>query len=171
MLNALSRTIRQTRQHHALEHATLHMLVRKLPGRRFSGYSDPSGFSIIGRCTTDELRSAAEEGLRRLQGGESRLAIHPNCGTLLVTTAVMVTLVALLASPFLRNKDIGTRFTNLLVLIVPTLILSRPVGYRFQGLTTLADVQDRQIARVYEMRVGFVTFHRVEFAMNSPMDS
>ena len=79
----------QTRRNHALEHATLQVLAEKIPQLKAAGYSDPKGFWLIGNIETMQVEEAVSQAAARLQGGERNLAIHPHCGTNLVTTGVM----------------------------------------------------------------------------------
>jgi hypothetical protein len=89
-------TINRIRRNHGLEHATIHVLSEG--HKRFSaqGNSDHRGFhlNIYGDVTEEEVAAAVAEAHRRLRAGERQLAVHPNCGTVLVTTAVLATLAA-----------------------------------------------------------------------------
>jgi hypothetical protein len=95
MLATLSALIRNTRQHHAIEHAALHLLSTRVSGRRMAGVSDPFGFTIVGAPDAEIVRRAVSDAMLRLQAGDRHLAIHPNCGTNLATTALLVTVAAL----------------------------------------------------------------------------
>ena len=161
-MNALlTETIRRTRQHHAIEHATIHILAARQPARRVSGISDPLGFTILGEMDEVELRRAVGDALLRLQAGEATLAIHPNCGTNLAVTGVLVTLAAMLANS--GRQTLLQRFTNSLLLVLPALILSRPLGYKLQRYTTLAEVADRWVQGIYPLTVGGRRAYRVLF--------
>mgnify|MGYP001321711127 CR=1 FL=1 len=74
------------RRNHALEHATVNVLEQRY-GRRLlaSGFAEADGFFINGVGPDPRVvLDAAQEALRRLQAGESELAIHPRCGTVIV---------------------------------------------------------------------------------------
>ena len=105
MLTTVKDAVRRTRQHHAIEHATLHLLAARLPGRRMAGYSDAGGFTIFGDVPFDQVRRAVSDALLHLQAGESSLAIHPNCGTNLAVTGIMATAAALAGPPFDRQRQ------------------------------------------------------------------
>lgn len=62
-----------------------------------SGRSDDHGFYLLGDAPTDAIEAAAKEALTRMRGGKAGLAVHPNCGTNLVTTGMMASFVACLA--------------------------------------------------------------------------
>jgi hypothetical protein len=166
MLTPVKDAVRRTRQHHAIEHATLHLLALRLPGRRMAGYSDAGGFTIFGDVPLDEVRRAVSDALLHLQAGESSLAIHPNCGTNLAVTGIMATAAALAGSRLTgRGKQIvpGERFAGALLLVVPALIAAQPVGLRLQKVTTLASVGDRWIKSIRPVEVAGVRAYRVSF--------
>lgn len=165
LMTLLRDLARRTRQHHAIEHATLHMLAARFPQQNFAGYSDPLGFTIYGDVDMEALRRAVGDALLRLQAGESGLAIHPNCGTNLATSTVLATLAALvgLAGP---RRGLLDRLTSGLMLVLLAQIVSKPLGLRLQGYTTLAAVGDRWVASIRPLHVGpggRVRAHRVLF--------
>ena len=100
MLGALAAVLQQTRQHHAIEHATIHLLAARFPRRVFAGMSDPWGFTLYGQLSGKDIEEAVGEAIQRLQDGEEELAFHPNCGTNLTATILLVT-----AAAFLGNID------------------------------------------------------------------
>jgi hypothetical protein len=161
MIAILADLVRRTRQHHAIEHATLHMLAGRFPQQRFSGLSDPLGFTIYGEVDEYDLRRGVGDALLRLQAGESALAIHPNCGTNLATAGVLATLVAMLMRG--GKRSVADRFTLTFLFMLPALVFARPLGYRLQSYTTLADVADRWVADVQPVTVGRVKAQRVLF--------
>jgi len=69
------------RRNHALEHATIVVMMEREPGRKLNGFSTDEGFFVQGVRSTQEVESAAREALRRLRGGGKRLGIPRNCGT------------------------------------------------------------------------------------------
>jgi hypothetical protein len=150
MLTSVKDAVRRTRQHHAIEHATLHLLASRIPGRRMAGYSDAGGFTIFGDLPLEQVRRAVSDALLHLQAGESSLAIHPNCGTNLAVTGIMATAAALAGRRLGGRKDAapGSGFAGALLLVVPALIAAQPVGLRLQHYTTLASVGDRWIKSV-----------------------
>jgi hypothetical protein len=153
--------VRRTRQHHAIEHATLHMLAERYPHRSFAGYSDPEGFMIVGKVESYALRRAVGDALLRLQAGEAHLAIHANCGTMLASTALLSTVAALLGG--VGQRGAWARFSSILMWILGALVLSKPIGLRLQHYTTLAQVADRWVAEIRPLSTGKVPIHRVIF--------
>ena len=77
------------RRNHALEHATIVVMMEREPGRKLSGFSTDEGFFVQGVRSIEEVESAAREALRRLRGGEKGLAIHRNCGTTIVAANLL----------------------------------------------------------------------------------
>lgn len=158
----LSALLRRTRQHHALEHATIHLLAASNPYVALAGLSDPLGFTLYGKVATEDVWRAVRQALLRLQAGEAALAIHPNCGTNLATSVVLVTGAALLgnARPQRRLSD---RIASTGLLVLAALFVARPLGMRLQRYTTLADVSDRWLVNVQQLSTGRGQTHRITF--------
>jgi len=162
MIATLNQLIQRTRQHHAIEHATIHLLSAQHPQQSFSGLSDPLGFTIYGNVNVEVLRQSVSNAMLRMQSGERSLAIHPNCGTNLATTGILVTLVAMMASSGKRGT-FSQKFPLVLLLVLGALVASAPLGFRLQAFTTSAEIHDRWLVDVQPVRVGRVTVHRVLF--------
>ena len=162
MLTTVKNAIRRTRQHHAIEHATLHVLAARFPHRRMAGYSDPGGFTIFGDLPLDSVRRGVSDALLQLQSGQAGLAIHPNCGTNLAVTALLATTAALVGGG--RSRDPLARFAGALALVMPVLVVAQPLGLRLQQYTTLATVNDCWMQDIRTIGGGFVKAVRIEFA-------
>ena len=54
------------------------------------------GFILLGEAPTEQIEAAVRDALRRMRGGEHELAVHPNCGTNLVTTGLMTSVAAMI---------------------------------------------------------------------------
>ena len=89
--------VTKIRRNHGLEHATIHILSRRNTSLSLVGRSDWNGFTLYGPIDTQEVKQAAVEALHRLRRGESDLAVHPRCGTVLATTGLLTALAAFLA--------------------------------------------------------------------------
>lgn len=161
LIAVLREGVRRTRQHHAIEHATLHILAERYPQRTFAGYSDPEGFIIYGKVESFALRRAVGDAMLRLQGGEAHLAIHPNCGTMLASTAMLTTLAALIGGA--GKRDARGRFPSIMMWVLGALVLSKPLGLRLQRYTTSAQIGDRWLVEVRPLATGKVPIHRVVF--------
>lgn len=157
----------RVRRNHALEHATLHVLARDMPGLSLVGRSDWHGFLIYGQVDTDALRQAVLEGWERLRSGQSQLCIHPRCGTNLAVTCVLAG-AAILAGG-LVSRLTGRRRWPLTVLgIAGALTLAAPLGPEVQRrMTTDADMEGVSIGEVRCERRGRLPVHRVEILHES----
>ena len=89
--------ISRVRRNHALEHATMHILNEHYRNLRLVTRSSLWGFYVYGDVPTEGVVAAAQEGLRRLRGGQRRMAIHPNCGSNLAVAGTLAGLGAFLA--------------------------------------------------------------------------
>jgi hypothetical protein len=151
------------RRNHGLEHATLTVLARRFPGRRMAGYSFPGGFFILGNVATEDVRKGALIALTRLRNGERRLAIHPNCGTNLVTAGFLAGGLAWLGMAGARERrEKVERLPLVIALAMVGLVASQPLGPLLQErITTSGEPQDLAIADVYPISFGGLRLHRV----------
>ena len=137
---------RRIRQNHALEHATVTILTRRLPDLRLSARSSSRGFIIFAQMDPTVVRSAAAEALERLKQGEAQLAIHPNCGTNLAVGASLAMVGSVLALNAMRPR---MRVVSALASTLTGIALARPLGKIVQRyVTTLPDLHDVRIAEV-----------------------
>ncbi len=159
MIEEFMQLLHRIRQHHAIEHATLQVMMRTVEQQShrlsISGYSDPFGFTIIGDTDEESVRRGVGDALVRLQAGEKQLAIHPNCGTNFVTTGFLVTLAAFAAA---HKRNPLERFTLTLLWVLPMLVIGKTLGLRLQQYTTCADVGDRWVADIFPITLGPLSF-------------
>jgi hypothetical protein len=157
--------IRRIRRNHGLEHATIHLLSRRIPNLRVAGRSDAGGFWLYGDLPTEAVAQAAEQALARMRGGEHRLAVHPNCGTNLVSVALLGAGAALVALAGSERQRFGKlqRLPLLVLGLLGAAIIGQPVGMKLQeSVTTLGDPGDLSIITVRRATRGALTAHRVE---------
>jgi hypothetical protein len=148
------------RQNHAIEHATVTLLSQRVPGVSLVGRSDLQGFTLFGELETGAIEEAANEAVARLQAGESGLAVHPNCGTNLVTAGMLSGLAATLAVSG-RNRSWADRIPASLLAATLALIVAVPAGRWMQeNVTTSAHVDGLAITGVIRQN-GPLTRHRV----------
>ena len=149
------------RRNHALEHATIVVMMERSPGRKFNGFSDDDGFFMQGVRSTDEVDSAAREAMRRIRAGEKGLAIHRNCGTTIVAANLLAAVF------FLGAISLGLYMgwpLYLMILggIVLSLLLRVPLSLLLQRfVTTDSDLTNAEVgwvepARPQDMRSGFL---------------
>jgi len=69
-----------------------------------------------------------------MQKGEHHLAVHPNCGTGLLTTGTLVSLAALAGSIGVKRgaRDYVNRFPLVLMMSIGAVILAQPLGLSLQ---------------------------------------
>ena len=157
--------VSRLRRNHGLEHATLHVISERYPNQRLAGHSDTGGFWIVGNLKTEEIASAVEEGLSRMNAGEHNLSVHPNCGTNYVATGALAGTAAwvglLGTGRGLREK--GERLPLVIGLATIALILGQPLGQILQArVTTSGRPEGLRIKRIYTTQRGGMTAHRVE---------
>jgi hypothetical protein len=157
--------VRRVRRNHGLEHATIHMLSSKMSRLSVVGRSDGGGFSLYGDIPTDMVGSAVDEALDRMRKGEHSLAIHPNCGTNLVTAAGLTAAAALAALVGSEREHRGklSRLPLVMLGVMGALVLAQPLGMRIQqNVTTLGDPSDLDVLSISQRKRGKMTIHRVE---------
>jgi uncharacterized protein DUF6391 len=141
--------IRQVRRNHGLEHATVSILSSRIRGLRMSGRSSASGFVLFGDVPTEMVETAVHDALARMRGGEHNLAVHPNCGTNLVTTGLMTSLVAMLGFAGAKRRDSFNRLPIVMVGMMAAVLYSQPLGMNLQKyFTTDGNPADLEILSV-----------------------
>jgi hypothetical protein len=165
----LNTTISRTRRNHGLEHATIHVLSAKHNNFSAQGNSTHKGFylNIYGDLPEGAVENAVHEAHKRMKSGEHDLAVHPNCGTVLLTTATMAALSAqaVFGLEQFRQRKSGwspsvmfNALPTAILAVVVSLILSRPLGIYLQArYTTEGDLGDLEIARVQKIRPSLIT--------------
>ena len=157
----IASAIRHVRQNHALEHATVAVLLERGMRPPLGGYSTPGGFFIFGKAPTDVVSNAASDALGRLMEGQKALAISPHCGTNLVAGAVLAGLLSALIMG--RRGRRLRRLTAAAVAIIGATLVGRPLGNALQRrYTTFADVTGMEItgtSRLWDQ--GAFTIHRI----------
>jgi hypothetical protein len=139
------------RQNHAVEHATVTILSRRAPGVPMMARSDLSGFTLFGEVETGVVEEAVNEALARLQAGEANLAVHPNCGTNLVTSAVLSGAAAVLAAGG-KNRSWADRLPSAVLATTLALIIAMPAGrWVQQNVTTSPQVDGLQVTGVTKL--------------------
>lgn len=137
------------RRNHALEHATIVVMMEREPGRKLNGFSTDDGFFVQGVRSLQEVESAAREASQRLKDGERGLAIHRNCGTTIVA-ANMLTAVFFLAAVGL-GLYLGGTYLYLLILggVLLAFALRVPLSLLLQRfVTTDTDLTNAEVGWV-----------------------
>lgn len=156
--------VARVRRNHALEHATLQVLAEKNPRLNMAGYSDSRGFWLIGEGDTQDIEVAAHEALARLNNGESSLAVHPNCGTNLVTTSFVAGALAWLGmlGAGRSGRERVERLPMVITLVTMGILAAQPLGPYMQAhVTTDAATQGMEIISIERSARGEIPLHRV----------
>jgi Domain of unknown function (DUF6391) len=130
-----------------LEHATISILMGRLdPGTHLVGRATSSGFYIYGNVPIRDIEESAEQGLARLQAGESVLAVSPLCGTNLAVAGVMAGLASTVSA---GNRGRWERLPTVLLASLLAVVAAQPLGRWVQKyLTTSPDLEDTRIVEV-----------------------
>ena len=160
--------VRRTRRNHGLEHATIHVLSGRIKDLKMAGRSTDSGFVLLGEAPTEQVEAAVRDALRRMRGGEHSLAIHPNCGTNLVTTGMMTTVAAMIGLSGASRREAWNRMPTVLLLVMGALLFSQPIGLALQKyITTDGDPADLEVVSIMRSQMQTplsanpLTVHRV----------
>jgi hypothetical protein len=145
---------RATRRNHAVEHATVHLLARQLPGRVLAGHSNPRGFLLLAEADLAQVQEAVEEAIARLKAGQKHLAIHPGCGTNLVINLLALGSAAWVGMGHTRNdRERIDRIPVSGLLAAVLLALVQPLGPWLQAhITTEAEIGDLRIQSIRLLR-------------------
>ncbi len=145
------------RRNHALEHATVAVLLARSGPTRLAGRASVDGFVIISDIAPEVLEESAREALRRLQAGQAGLAVSPLCGTNIAVTAGLAALGATAVLARGRTRD---RLPNAFVAAMFGALAGQPLGrLTQQHVTTLADHADIEIVG---MRTLLGKLHKIE---------
>jgi hypothetical protein len=160
--------VRRTRRNHGLEHATIHILSSRIRNLQMAGRSTDSGFVLLGEADTGAVEAAVRDALRRMRAGEHHLAVHPNCGTNLVTSGFMVSMAAMLGTLGVSRQQVWNRLPTVMILAMISLLVAQPLGLSLQRhITTDGDPADLEVVSITkgEMRLPVgnapITVHRV----------
>ena len=152
-----------TRQNHALEHATIALLLQRSGvNTRIAGRASVGGFHLYGNLPTSMVEDAAREALRRLKNGERELAFSPFCGTNIAVAGILAGVASVLA------MGSGNRFLNLprvFLAAIAAVLAAQPLGKLVQKrLTTHTDLDGMVITAVSKSGIGPWASHRIDTA-------
>ncbi len=163
----LSNFIGSVRRNHALEHATVSVLLMRLgPSFRLVGRAVGDGFFLYANLPTELVADASYEALDRLKRGESYLAVTPLCGTNIAVGGILAGLSSVIAmGPNSRPRL--DKMPNVCMAAALGIIAAQPVGRLVQQhLTTDANVQNLEITDVSQHGEGLTRFFKVKTALS-----
>lgn len=153
--------VKAVRQNHALEHATIHVLSRRVLDSHVMGRSTPSGFLVYGSLSTSDLSDAVSEALARLQRGEAHLAVHPRCGTNLAVTGLLAGTAAF-GSTLGHPRSRLERLPWSLMAATLAALVAQPLAIQVQRrITTSPDLGGVTIKNIKRMERGGMLVHKV----------
>jgi hypothetical protein len=158
----LGRLVGTVRRNHALEHATITVLLRKLGHDvRMVGRATRDGYYLYADVPTPLLEESTHEALARLKGGEGHLAVTPLCGTNLAVAGAMAALASTAVLGNARNRT--EKLPNAILASMLAVLVAQPVGRMVQRyVTTSPDLADTEIVAVKQGGRGAARFHKVQ---------
>jgi hypothetical protein len=159
----ISHYINDVRRNHALEHATVSILLgRRGPDLRVMGRASADGFFLYTDTPPALLAECVDEALVRLQRGEAFWAVTPHCGTNIATAGILAGLGSALA---LGNGKRSDRLGLAMIAGMVAVVVSQPLGRLIQRhLTTSADLANTEVVsietkneRLYKVRTRRMT--------------
>jgi len=143
----LKRVINKIRRNHALEHATITLMLAKTGPMRVVGRAGTDGFYVWANVPKETLEGYAHEALGRLKKGEASLAVSPLCGTNIAVAGVLAGSAAFLAVGDRRGGLDG--ITRAITAALFAMLAAQPVGRLIQKhYTTSPDLAGVEIVSV-----------------------
>ena len=143
MLNDL---IQNTRRNHALEHATVQLLIARLgPDLRLVGRASQNGFFLYGDLPSEQVKLCVHEALGRLKGGEGYWAVTSLCGTNIATAGILAGLASSLVMGTGKKRNLqGAMMAGMVAVTV-----AQPMGRWIQRyVTTSPDLEGTEIVSI-----------------------
>jgi hypothetical protein len=157
----LKDAVNAIRRNHALEHATITLMLAETGPMRVIGRAGTDGFFVYANVTREKLERFAQQALQRLQGGEAGLAVSPLCGTNIAVGGILAGAASYLAiGSGRKGMDSAARAVIAGMLGV---LMSQPLGRLIQkNYTTSPDLGGVRIVSVEP--VGRFGVHKVRTA-------
>jgi len=148
------------RRNHALEHATLSVMLRRL-GRdiRAMGRATGDGYFLYADVPTEFFRECAHEALQRMKAGEGHLAVSPFCGTNIAVAGALTAAASLFVAGRSTRSD---RLPNAMLASMLAVVAAQPLGRMLQKhVTTSPDMTDLEIVDITPGGRGGARYHKV----------
>ncbi len=157
----LKKIINTIRRNHALEHATITLMLAEQGPMRVVGRAGTDGFYVYANVARDKLEAFAHEALGRLQRGEASLAVSPHCGTNIAVAGLLAGAASWVAMAGRRSTFDG--FSRAVTASMFAIVASQPLGRLIQkNYTTSPDLEGVRIVSVES--VGGTGLHKVRTA-------
>jgi hypothetical protein len=157
----LNHIVGSVRRNHALEHATITVLLSKL-GRevRMVGRAARDGYYLYADVPEQLLDESTHEALARLKSGEAHLAVTPLCGTNIAVAGALTGIASVVTMGRSRRME---NMPNVILAAMLAIVASQPLGRAVQKyLTTSPDLADTQITGIRQGGRGAGRFYKVE---------
>ncbi len=156
--------LEKVRRNHGIEHATVHVLSESHPNLSLVGRADGNGFAIIGDVNPEELATAAQEALQRMKNGQGDLAVHPRCGTQLVTLGALTACAAFFA---LGRRPRFSKLPDAMIATTLAAFVAPMVGMQLQKhVTTSPNVFDANFVAVTRKNFAGLDYWHVDITWN-----
>jgi len=163
----LSEVTAAVRRNHALEHATIAVILQRL-GRdiRMVGRATGDGYYLYADVPTDLVEDCTHEALRRLKSGEGHLAVSSLCGTNIAVAGALAGVASMMA---IGSGSRLEKLPNVILASMLAVLASQPVGRLVQRyLTTSPDLADTEIVGIKAGGRGGAKFHKVLTRRTAP---
>ena len=156
----VGRLVGTIRRNHALEHATIAVLLRKIGHDvRMVGRATGDGYYLYADIPTELLEEATHEALQRMKSGEGYLAVSPFCGTNLAVAGALAGVASMVT---LGTGNRSQKVPNVILASMLAVLAAQPLGRLVQRyLTTSADVGDTEIVGIKSGGRGGARSHKV----------
>lgn len=158
----LKQIINSIRRNHALEHATITLMLAQQGPMRVIGRAGTDGFYVYANVASDRLEEFAHEALGRLQRGEASLAVSPLCGTNIAVAGILAGTASWIALSGRRSFFDG--LSRAVTASMIAIVASQPLGRLIQkNYTTSPDLDGVRIVSVEPVGSG-IGLHKVRTA-------
>jgi hypothetical protein len=156
-----SQLVGSVRRNHALEHATISVLLRRIGHDiRVVGRATRDGYYLYADVPKDLVEDCTREALHRLKNGEGHLAVSSLCGTNIAVAGALAGAASMLT---LGNSRRSEKFPNVVVASMLAVLASQPIGRMIQRyLTTSPDLSDTEFVGVKSGGRGGARFYKVQ---------
>ncbi|HEY7801073.1 MAG TPA: DUF6391 domain-containing protein [Dehalococcoidia bacterium] len=157
----LGSIVGSVRRNHALEHATISVLLAKI-GRdiRMVGRATRDGYYLYADIPQELLDESTHEALARLKSGEGYLAVSPLCGTNIAVAGALAGIVSVATMGRSRRME---NMPNVILAAMLSIIAAQPLGRAVQKyLTTSPDLSDTDIVGIKNGGRGGGRFFKVQ---------